>query len=119
MNHYGNGSHGGAAQIMTQGGSMLGAAAGYASDSAKRMGELPGAIDLMERNLCILQDAMNNLDGRLEGVLRPSDPMPASPPEQIRAASPMSGYASTVHAQAQRLAVLTERVQDLLRRLEV
>lgn len=99
------------------GGAALGV--GYAAESVKRTGELPSAIELMERNLMVLQDALNALNGRLEGVLRPAEPMPARPPEQAHPASPMSGYASTVHVQAQRLSILTEQVQDLLRRLEV
>lgn len=104
-------------RVGLRGGAALG---GYASDAnQQRSAELPAAVEMMERGLCYLEESVSELAARLMGVLQPPVPEPASP-EQIRGGgTPASGYASTIHAQGMRLAVLRERVQDLLRRLEV
>lgn len=106
--------------------SALNGSAGYGvvakdamlSESIKRIPELPAAMDNMERAANFLHDSINELSARLDGVLRPATPEPTNP-QQIGIAPPSSGYASTIHGQAARVTMIAERVQDLLRRLEV
>jgi hypothetical protein len=107
----------GEARMQGAGGSVGGVV--NAMDVGKRMPELPAQVDNLERGINYLEESLNELSNRLEGVVRPVVPEPASGTQQMQAVPPSSGYASTIHGQAGRVTRLTDRMQDLLRRLEV
>ena len=96
---------------------MAGSIGGEATP--KRMPELPAQVDNLERGINFVEESLNELAARIEGVLRPAMPEPAGSAQQIQPAPPSSGYASTIHGQAGRVTRLGDRLQDMLRRLEV
>jgi hypothetical protein len=91
---------------------------GAISDAVRQL-ELPAELEKMAKVIEFLDHGLNELSQRMEGkVLRPSVPEPA-PGNQIAAVGPSTFYGQELHSSNRRINNMAERIQDLIRRLEI
>ena len=83
-----------------------------------RRPEMSIQMDKLGTALGYAEDSLNELEKRLEGVLRPLIPE-GKGDSQLTAAPPLSSYAQGIAGQAARAGGIGERIQSLIRRLEV
>jgi hypothetical protein len=83
----------------------------------ERTHEVPDELDRMERALGQLESSVFALDARLAPVARP--PAPSDANGTLCAANPITGYAASMRIQSERVQSLSNRLADLLYRLEV
>jgi hypothetical protein len=99
-------------------GAMLGGSA--AGMEAKRMPEVLHELDRLEKALTALDGTAREMQARLEGITRPPEPMPATTAaNQIGPVGPSTGVGMRVHHFAEQVDEVTDRLQNVLRRLEV
>lgn len=90
-----------------------------AQDEAARKPELATQIDRLEQALAFAHESVERLRDRLDnGSLRPDSPS-STGENPLASAPPSSGYASTVYGIVERTSMLSDKVLNLLRRLEV
>lgn len=81
--------------------------------------ELAIQLDRLEQALAFAHESVDKLRDRLDnGCMRPDAPA-TSGEAKLASASPSSGYAGTVYSMVDRTAMLSDKVLNLLRRLEV
>lgn len=85
----------------------------------QREAELPKEFERLNKALGFVDHSLNELFQRLEGkVVRPPVPSPAGA-EKLASVGPSTGYGQEIHGYSRRADDIGERIQDLLRRLEV
>lgn len=98
-------------------GAMLGG--GQQSAQEARQAEIPAQAGRLDRALSVHEDTVRELLNRLETLVRPPVPEPTTAGNQIAPAPPMTAVGMQLHEFGNRLGNLTDRLQDVLRRLEV
>ena len=117
---YGNDNYQGAAaaagQINMAGrnGAMIGL-----KEQEPRQAEVPAQLQKLEKALAYCEDSVRELLNRLEPLVRPMTPEPATSGNQLTAVGPSTNIGAELQQIGGRTYLLAERVQDVLRRLEV
>lgn len=87
------------------------------TDPGQRVPELIEQALRMEKALTFAEDSLRELDSRLCAVLRPQPPETNGAVGQI--AGPSTHYGQQMCAFGSRAGLIGERIQDMLRRLEI
>lgn len=112
-------------QVNMAGGGLAGAIGGsavaqvMAQNEAARKPELATQLDRLEQALAFAHESVERLRDRLDnGALRPDAPVTTGE-AKLASACPSSGYASNVYGMVDRMGMLSEKVLNLVCRLEV
>jgi hypothetical protein len=85
-------------------------------EAGARQGELPSQIDRLEREICELESALQNLDERLSPITTVAPPAELS--DKIERVV-TTQYASQIYSCATRVDAITGHIHNLNARLEV
>jgi hypothetical protein len=89
-----------------------------AADACKREVDIPLQMVRLSSALDHAQDTVNELANRMEPLVRPSPPETAGN-DKVGHAIPSTQLGGELYGYALRVSKLTDRLQDLLRRLEL
>jgi hypothetical protein len=92
-------------------------AGNMASVEGKRVPEVVEQIQRLEKSLAFVDESTRELMGRLQTITRP--PGPETPPQAIGPAGPSTELAAQLHTAQRRASDIGDRLQDVLRRLEL